>query len=510
MSSPVHEMRSRAADAAQAQGIPGLPGLAWPDPSRRTLTSARLSLARGLLLEPGWTWLRIGVDLATLVLAVAVAVAWTRATGRTTDLALLGLYPPAVVGLFGIRGLYRRKLRPLALDLVWPVLASNSLAAMALIVLAAVIVPGPAPVGLVGRAWIAGIVGVAVGRSVIVMLHRAARHHELIGTPTLIVGAGAVGAQVARRLSDHPEYGLRAVGFLDADPYPAADMAMRQVPVLGAPEHLVQIAAEHGARHVVLAFSSAPDRGLVSVARECEEAGLEISLIPRLFESINQRVELEHLGGLPLLRLRSVAPTSWRFVAKHALDSAVAVGTLVLLAPLMLAIAAAVKASSPGPVLFRQRRVGRDGREFELLKFRSMRGGPLPGEPCMPKRGKAPGGVEGLDRRTGVGRFLRQTSLDELPQFINVARREMSLVGPRPERPEFVDLFRQDIHRYGDRHRVRSGITGWAQVHGLRGQTSVADRVEWDNYYIANWSIWLDLKILVMTVVAVLRGEPQP
>jgi lipopolysaccharide/colanic/teichoic acid biosynthesis glycosyltransferase len=166
-------------------------------------------------------------------------------------------------------------------------------------------------------------------------------------------------------------------------------------------------------------------------------------------------------------------------------------------------------------VLFSQRRVGRDGKEFDFYKFRSMRlspdngssnGGATNALEFLLAGDIAPGGVEGEDRRTAVGRFLRSTSLDELPQLFNVLRGDMSLVGPRPERPEFVELFRQDIVRYGDRHRVKSGITGWAQVHGLRGQTSLAERVEWDNYYIVHWSLGLDLKILAMTLVAMFQN----
>jgi lipopolysaccharide/colanic/teichoic acid biosynthesis glycosyltransferase len=178
---------------------------------------------------------------------------------------------------------------------------------------------------------------------------------------------------------------------------------------------------------------------------------------------------------------------------------------LLLLSPLLLAIALTVKLTSPGPVLFRQERVGRDGKAFKLLKFRSMAiTKPVPG--FEPSNGKAPGGVEGTDRRTLVGKALRRLSLDELPQLINVVRGQMSLVGPRPERPEFVQLFEADIQRYGDRHRVKSGITGWAQVHGLRGQTSLADRVEWDNFYIEHWSLGLDLKVLALTLVAIFRA----
>jgi lipopolysaccharide/colanic/teichoic acid biosynthesis glycosyltransferase len=149
--------------------------------------------------------------------------------------------------------------------------------------------------------------------------------------------------------------------------------------------------------------------------------------------------------------------------------------------------------------------VGRDGQVFDMLKFRSMR--ELKGKlDFQPDPGRAPGGIEGEDRRTAVGRFVRRTALDELPQLFNVLRGDMSLIGPRPERPEFVDAFGVDVYRYMDRQRVKSGVTGWAQVNGFRGQTSLADRVEWDNYYVDNWSLWLDVKILVLTVAAVLRG----
>jgi lipopolysaccharide/colanic/teichoic acid biosynthesis glycosyltransferase len=253
-----------------------------------------------------------------------------------------------------------------------------------------------------------------------------------------------------------------------------------------------------------------------------------------------------------------------------------ATALLRLLSPVLVLTALAVRLTSPGPILFRQRRVGRDGTLFDLYKFRSMRidapeglqpermsanghgspdthghstsngqaplldghgsvnghdsanghrsanghgsaNGHNPAEAGLSSeeiaafeftlaRDTAPGGVEGTDRRTPIGRFLRRTSLDELPQFLNVLRGEISGIGPRPERPEFVELFRHDVARYGDRHRVKSGITGWAQVHGLRGQTSLAERVEWDNYYIAHWSLALDLKILALTFGALLRN----
>jgi len=221
------------------------------------------------------------------------------------------------------------------------------------------------------------------------------------------------------------------------------------------------------------------------------------------------RVKLEHIGGMPLYRLRAVNPKGWQFAVKHALDRVMAAILIVLLAPLLITATLAVKLSSAGPVFFRQRRVGRDGRPFDLLKFRSMKltdAPPKDNVKMLLPGDTAPGGVEGADRRTAIGKLIRRVSIDELPQLFNVLRGEMSIVGPRPERPEFVELFERRVTRYEDRHRVKAGITGWAQVHGLRGKTSLSDRIEWDNYYIENWSLWLDLKILLLTVATVFKA----
>jgi lipopolysaccharide/colanic/teichoic acid biosynthesis glycosyltransferase len=194
----------------------------------------------------------------------------------------------------------------------------------------------------------------------------------------------------------------------------------------------------------------------------------------------------------------------WRFSLKYTIDRVLALLTLLVLAPLLLAIAVAVRLSSPGPALFRQRRVGLNGQLFDLLKFRSMAGQAGDGG-FVPPDGMAPGGAEGTDRRTRLGRLLRASSLDELPQLVNVLRGEMSLIGPRPERPEFVRRFAAEVPGYADRHRVKCGITGWAQASGLRGQTSITERAAYDNYYIDNWSLRLELRTLALTFVEVLR-----
>jgi exopolysaccharide biosynthesis polyprenyl glycosylphosphotransferase len=233
---------------------------------------------------------------------------------------------------------------------------------------------------------------------------------------------------------------------------------------------------------------------------------MRVRVVPRLMDAIGGGAWIDHLGGVPLIVLARIDPRGWQFALKHALDRTAAGVGLVLISPVFIGLALLVKVSSPGPILFRQQRIGRDGKIFDCLKFRTMR----PLDPADAEfhvqTGTAPGGVEGDDRRTRIGKIMRKTSLDELPQLLNVLRGDMSVVGPRPERPEFVELFEMQVRRYGERHRVKAGITGWSQVHGLRGQTSIADRAEFDNYYIENWSLHLDLKILLLTVVAVLRS----
>jgi exopolysaccharide biosynthesis polyprenyl glycosylphosphotransferase len=451
-----------------------------------------------------WRFLRPLLDASGLAFALLVAFRWPHEPVSLAAGWPLLLFPPLVMLLLLLRGMYERRLRPTFFDGVVPIAGSLSIAAMFCVVLQVYVVGTTSVSSVAAHLWAVAMVTVGGSRVGLLALQRVARVRGLDGAPTLIVGAGQVGMRLARRLEAGPEYGLTPVGFLDANPLQNGD-EVPGVPVLGSPDELDWIAQLTGAEHVVIAFSSEPDERLVDLVRRCEALGLEVSLVPRLFESLNHRATYEPLGGTPLMGLRSVHPKGWQFAVKHAFDRLGAALLILAFSPLMGTIALLVKLSSPGPVIFRQRRVGRDGTVFDLYKFRSMRPADPAAEGFRPGRGSAPGGVEGIDRRTWIGRLLRRTSLDELPQFFNVLRGDMSLVGPRPERPEFVELFESDIRRYGDRHRVKSGVTGWAQVHGLRGQTSLSDRVEWDNYYIEHWTLGLDLKILAMTLLEVLR-----
>ncbi len=458
-----------------------------------------------LLSEPAFTIFSLLLDLAACSGAVALALAWANAAGDDMRSAsLIWLFPPLVILAFIIRRLYRRQLRARFLDELEPVQTAVAMSALLLLTLMLVVGDNSRPGALVVRVWLGAAVLMSVARLARALIQRHARRQCRVGTPTLVVGAGHIGHQIVRRLDELPEYGLRPVGFLDRTPATAL-ASEHGVRLLGEPADLANVAMDTRAQHVIVAFASEPDERLVHVARMGHDLGMDVSVVPRLFDTVGERVRVEHLGGLPLLNLDRVNPRGWQFAVKHAMDRTVAGVGIILLSPLLIALALAVKFSSPGPILYRQRRIGRDGQPFDVLKFRSMRPPRKSGGRFQPKAGSAPGGVEGEDRRTPIGKFMRRTSLDELPQLFNVFMGDMSLVGPRPERPEFVELFQEQIRRYGERHRVKAGITGWAQVHGLRGQTSIADRAEWDNYYIENWSLGLDLKTLALTFLTLFR-----
>ena len=488
-----------------------------PQPQPKSLLDGTFDGRLQWALEgPGWSVLRPTVDFVLLCTAVVMALGGVQATTSVSAMqAPLLALPVLAMLLLYLRGLYRTRLRVQVLDGVVPVIGAVSIAAMGVATIG-LLMNGQAPSQSDGvRSWLFALLAVGLGRIALAGAQRWARGRRLVGKPILIVGAGLVGSQVARLLEKHPEYGLVPVGFVDDDPRSIAEVGGRDVPVLGTVEDLDEIFDETGVRKLIVAFSSVADARISRLIQRCQELGVDVSVVPRMFDTMNDRAWYDTIGGTPLLTFSAVNPRGWQFALKHACDRAFALVLVVLLSPVLLGAVLAVRLSSAGPALFRQRRVGRDGRVFDLYKFRSMR--PAPGQSTKLNRDDdtaiefllggdtAPGGIEGEDRRTLVGRVLRRTSIDELPQLLNVLRGEMSIIGPRPERPEFVELFEHDIDRYGDRHRVKSGITGWAQVHGLRGQTSLAERVGWDNYYIAHWSLGLDLKILVLTIAALFR-----
>jgi exopolysaccharide biosynthesis polyprenyl glycosylphosphotransferase len=483
-----------------------------PIPGARSRVWRPNNALQAVLEGRGWNVLLVVCDFVLLLAAVVLALGGVAASVHAEDVTLpLLMIPLLAVVLLHLKGSYHTRMRTLVLDGFAPLLSAVSVATLAAAMIGVLLNGhGDTPEHLV-RAWVYAVAAIVLGRAVLAYLQRRARVLGATGKPVLIVGAGIVGAQVARRLASYPEYGLIPIGFVDDEPRAIGEVGGRDVPVLGTIDQLESVVRGAHVRNLIVAFSSVNDARLTRIVQHSYELGVEVSVVPRMFDTINDRTTYEPVCGLPLLSFNAVDPKGAQFAVKHAIDRVFAGVLLLLASPLLAAIAVAVKLSSPGPIFYSQRRVGRDGRDFDLYKFRSMR--PVPakssgGDPLdsLLAADIAPGGVEGADRRTAIGKLLRKTSLDELPQLFNVLRGEMSIVGPRPERPEFVELFQQDMNRYEDRHRVKSGITGWAQVHGLRGQTSLAERIELDNYYIAHWSLGLDLKVLALTVRALFHS----
>jgi len=270
------------------------------------------------------------------------------------------------------------------------------------------------------------------------------------------------------------------------------------VRILGSLDELSRLVGREAVDEVIIALPNANSEDLLNVIAHCDRSTISIKVLPDQFQIMAGQLSVGELSGLPLLNLRDVALRGWKLSLKRAIDLVGSAIGLVLLSPLMFLIAILIKLDSPGPALYTQERMGLDGKRFYLFKFRTMR---------ADAEAHGPGWTRPDDpRRTRLGAFLRRTNLDELPQLINVLLGDMSLVGPRPERPIYVEEFRKRIPRYMERHREKAGITGWAQVNGLRGDTSIEERTKYDLWYIENWSVWLDIKIILMTIWQTITG----
>jgi exopolysaccharide biosynthesis polyprenyl glycosylphosphotransferase len=487
-------------------------------------TRARLRARTGLhgsgLHEPLLDLVMVGIALA--------AARWSATLGDI-DPAPLGwalAFGLLIVLALALAGAYRPRFTLHFLDDARQILGATAIAAMTVSFVRLLFGDTADIASEASRLWLFAAAYVVAGRGAYQLVRARSRRLGLEGQPTLIVGAGAVGHWVARRLLDRPEFGLRPVAFLDHEPLGVASSI--DLPVIpggngerdsdrALVETLGEVVGEFGVRHVILAFSLASHEQELELVRGCEELGVSVSLVPRLFEGVPDQTRLERIGGIPLISIHPANPRNRAYRVKYVFDRVAAAFLIVLCSPVLLVAAMGTMLTIGRPILFKQRRVGLDGRDFEMLKFRTMRGSPEHAGEADAGWAAEIAGAEAValetsdaaavEERTGrLGIALRRASIDELPQLFNVVRGEMSLVGPRPERRSYVELFERSVHRYTERHRVKSGLTGWAQVNGLRGETSLADRIEWDNYYIENWSPWLDIKILALTAIAILRA----
>lgn len=345
------------------------------------------------------------------------------------------------------------------------------------------------PRAMVIYAWILTIGLLIIGRSTHQLARARLRDRGWGKDRLLIVGTGDMARIIAQRILWSPQLGYELLGFVNG-----VDEAkdILGVPILGVPEDLPDLITQLAIDEVIIAMPEKGHREILRVTSYCERGRVSIKIFPDIFQFVTSQASIDDLGGLPLLSVRDFALRGYLLIFKRLIDVFGASVGLVFLSPLMLMTAIGIKLESPGPVFFVQERMGLDGKPFKMIKFRSMR---------RDAEKDGPGWTKTNDpRQTRLGKFLRKFEVDELPNLINVFLGEMSLVGPRPEQAHYVDQFRQMIPRYMDRHQEKGGMTGWAQVNGLRGDTSVTERTKYDLWYLENWSIWLDIKIILRTV----------
>jgi exopolysaccharide biosynthesis polyprenyl glycosylphosphotransferase len=444
--------------------------------------------------NPEAWWLRFGVRPYLVIVDVAAFAVAAALTGPSSATHLLILLTNLVI--FSLAGLYRSRLTLSVLaDL--PYIVAALFVGFTLKVAVLGLEPGKVSLSKQAVHALVLVAAVALFRAIAYEVVRQARSRRLVRHRTLVVGAGDVGTRLADMLAECPKYGLEPVGFVDSRP-PDLDPQLLPAPVLGGYEWLGQLIREHAARDVIIAFGGTRESDLVDVLRSCDRLDVEVFVVPRLFEMHAARRDMDEIHGIPLIRMRRAPFRSPWWKLKRVIDIVVSALALVVASPVLAVCALAVRREVGAGIIFRQERVGLDNRPFEMLKLRSLR-------PVDDNESRTNWNIRHDDRLGPVGRFLRATSLDELPQLLNILRGDMSLVGPRPERPHFVAEFSRHIPRYTARHRVPAGLTGWSQVHGLRGDTSIEERARLDNYYIENWSPWLDVKILLMTVTQVRR-----
>lgn len=401
--------------------------------------------------------------------------------------------------VFVANGLYRPKRSVSWVDEVYSIFSAVSVASALVMALSAFLWrDNELSRLLLALAWLISIGLVFLGRLVNHSVQLLVRGQGFGEDRVLIVGTGDIGRLVLDRIRYYPGLGYRAVAFLSED---AEEVEVEGVKVFGGIMEVADAIRALRTDEVIIALPNLSHRQLLDIIDKSRSARVNIRVFPDLFQIVASEVNIGDLNGLPLMTVRDFALQGWNLVIKRGMDLVISAAALVVLSPFMLLVAILIKLTSPkGPVFYVQERVGLDGKPFQTLKFRSMRPDAERGTgPVWARKGDA--------RTTGLGQFMRRYSIDELPQLINVLLGEMSLVGPRPERPVFVEQFRETIPRYFDRHQEKAGLTGWAQVNGLRGNTSIDERTAYDLWYVENWNVWLDLKILLRTLFVVFNDK---
>ena len=310
----------------------------------------------------------------------------------------------------------------------------------------------------------------------------------------LIIGAGKVARDITVRIRENASPGYNIIGIATRDSISRANLGGTKV--IGHYEDIPQLIDGYNVAQVIIALPEAHRSELEEIINLCRRGQVDIKVFPDLFTWVAGDLNVDELGGTPLLTVRDIALRGWKLSLKRGMDILISFFGMVLLSPILLLTALLVRLDSAGPIFYIQERMGLDGQSFPMIKFRSMHANAEESGPGWT--------TEDDPRRTKVGTLIRRSNWDEMPQLINVLLGHMSLVGPRPERPVYVMRFREQIPRYMERHQEKSGMTGWAQINGLRGDTSIAERTSFDLWYIENWSVWLDVRIVWRTIWLIL------
>jgi exopolysaccharide biosynthesis polyprenyl glycosylphosphotransferase len=341
--------------------------------------------------------------------------------------------------------------------------------------------------------WILGMGLLYIERRLMTRLEHSLSKRGYGIRKAVIVGTGETGVSLFRKWSEKPQPGYLLAGLIETECEVGNGQDLEGIPVLGTLDDLWRLIQDQDVGLVILALPLSYHHQIMEIVLNCQDLRVEFQIVPDMLEMMAARAKVVSLDGIPLISVGRTPLEGWNRMLKRSLDLALSSTGLVLLSPVFALLAIMIKLDSAGSVFFRQERLGRDGRRFAQLKFRSMR------QDAESKTGPV-FATEDDPRRTKIGTILRRYNLDELPQLFNVMRGDMSLVGPRPERQFFVDKFKEGIPRYFLRHKVKSGITGWAQVNGLRGNTSIEERTKYDLFYVENWSLAFDIKILLLTL----------
>lgn len=409
-------------------------------------------------------------------------------TGMLEYFKYLAYLLPLWIVIFALNGLYEIKPNKGFFNQAFKIFISNSVAMLFLVLLIFFSKVLFFSRLILAFTWVFTIVTVIIGRFLIRELKIYLYHYSIGVRSVLVIGSNEVGEFLAMEINNNPGLGYQLLGIINGK---AGDGKI--VKSIGTVEEFDRIIEQYGVHEVVLAQTNLSKSKVAQIINKCIEKKISFKFVPDILASYSLNVRTGALGSMPIFELRTIALDGWGRIIKRIFDTVFAILILIITLPLTFLAALLTKLTSRGPIFYAHERIGRDGKKFKIFKFRSMY---LDAE----KRTKTFWTKKDDPRVTPVGRLLRKSNIDELPQLLNILRGDMSLVGPRPEQPRFVSEFEKEIPDYVMRHRVKSGLTGWAQVNGLKGDTSISERVRYDMFYIENWSLLFDIKIILRTI----------